>query len=45
MLRSRHLVIVLLAMATGILLLMVSTSAFNRYSSVTENTPSASIEV
>ncbi len=44
MIRRRHLVIVLLAIAVGLLLLMVSTKAFNGSLPVAENTPSTSIE-
>ncbi len=44
MFRRRHLVIVLLAIAIGLLLLMVSTSAFNSYLSVTGNTQSANLD-
>jgi membrane-bound serine protease (ClpP class) len=44
MFRRRHLVIVLLVLAIGLLLLMVSTSAFNSYLSVTGNTQLASTD-
>ena len=44
MFKRRHIVIVLLAIAIGLLLLMVSTNAFNSYLSVTGNTQSASID-
>ncbi len=44
MFKRRHLVIVLLAIAIGLLLLMVSTSAFNSYLSVTGNIQLASTD-
>jgi len=44
MFKRRHLVILLLAIAIGLLLLMVSTNAFNRYLSVTGNIQLASTD-